>query len=242
MFFPALSIMQALYMDDCYLEEFDSEIKQISGNTIVLDKTAFYPAGGGQPTDTGKIVANGKEFAVLSVAKQGGEILHNMNSSDGLSVGDKIRGIIDWNKRYVLMRHHTAAHVLSGVFNKESGAMITGNQLDIEKSRIDFSLENFDRDQMTKYFEIANELVAKNLPVNIYYISREEAEKRPELAKLAIGLPAGVDKIRVVDIVGFDAQADGGTHVKSLKEIGKIEFVSAENKGKSNRRIYYKLS
>lgn len=228
-------------MDDSYLKEFDAEIKQVIGNTIVLDRTAFYPASGGQPTDTGKIITNGKEFVVSNVVKQDGEILHQLSSMDGLNVGESVRGVIDWGRRYTLMRHHTAAHVLSGVFNKEAGVLITGNQLDIEKSRIDFSLENFDREQMARYFEIANELVAKDLSVSVYYISREEAEKNPSLAKLATGLPAGIQNIRVVDIVGFDAQADGGTHVKSLIEIGKIEFVSAENKGKNNRRIYYTL-
>ncbi len=231
--------MQALYMDDSYLREFSASITHMDGDLIALNRTAFYPAGGGQPNDIGKIIKEGREFGVLNVIKKNGDIFHRLDSAAGLSVGDNATGFIDWTRRYMLMRHHTAAHVLSGVFHNETGALITGNQLDVDKSRIDFSMGDFDREQMLKYFSIANDLVKKDLEVKIYYMSREEAEKNPKLAKLSIGLPPGIKNIRVVDIVGFDAQADGGTHVKNLAEIGHIEFLKAENRGKNNRRVYY---
>jgi len=136
---------------------------------------------------------------------------------------------------------HTASHILSGVFHKEAGALITGNQLDLEKSRIDFSLENFDREKIDEFINKSNEIIQEDLPIKIYTISRTDAEKEEGLAKLAKGLPEGIQNIRIVDIEGFDRQPDGGTHVKSTKEVGKIVFLKAENKGKSNRRVYFKL-
>ena len=234
---------KALYMDDCYLREFEAEVISVKdGKYIVLDKTAFYPASGGQLNDTGVFIrlSDKKEFGVVFAGKFSGEISHEV-SEEGLQPGDKIKGIIDWDRRYKLMRMHTAAHIVSGVFHKEAGALITGNQLDLEKTRIDFSLENFDREKINEYFSKSNELVNKDLPIKIYTMPRAEAEKDSAMFKLAKELPSSIKEIRVVEIIGFDRQADGGTHVKSLKEIGRIEFLKAENKGKDNRRVYFTL-
>lgn len=231
----------ALYMDDSYLKEFESTVISVKeGKFVVLDNTAFYPNGGGQPYDTGKLVKDGEEFPVVFVGKFDGQISHEVGK-EGLKEGDKVKGVIDWDRRYALMRYHTAAHILSGVFHKEAGALITGNQLDVGKGRIDFALENFDRDQMAKYFEDSNKIVAEDHPLKVYYMEREEALKLPEMVKLAGALPPAVKDLRIVDIEGFDRQADGGTHVKSTKEVGKIIFTKAENKGKSNRRVYFAL-
>ena len=140
------------------------------------------------------------------------------------------------------MRMHTAAHVISEVFHKEAGALITGNKLDEEKSRIDYNLEWFDRDKINKLCERVNEIIEQDFPVKTYFMKRDEASKIPYITKLANALPPAVDELRIVEIVGFDVQADGGCHVKSLREIKKVEIVKIENKGKNNRRIYYKLS
>ena len=136
------------------------------------------------------------------------------------------------------MRMHTATHVLSSVFIKEAGALITGNQLDLEKTRIDFSLEDFDRDKISDYVKKANELSATNAEIKVSFMPREEVEQKPELARLAKGLPEGVKTLRIVNIEGIDIQADGGTHVKNTSEVGTIEVLDCKNKGKNNRRIY----
>ena len=193
---------------------------------------------GGVAYDKGVFLRNGEEFPVIYTGKFEGKISHEV-SKPGLKEGDKITGKIDWSRRYKLMRLHTTAHLLSAIFHTKANAKITGGQIDIEKSRIDFSLENFDREKIQEYSSIANELIKKDMPVKIYYKNREEAMKIPGIIKLANALPPDVETLRIVEIEGVDIQADGGCHVKSLKEIGEIEILKAENKGKDNRRVYY---
>ena len=226
-------------MQDSYLKEFEAIVESVKDDKyVILDKSAFYPQGGGQPYDTGVFIRNGEEFPVVYVGKFSGRISHEVGKA-GLKQGDKIIGKIDFSRRYKLMRMHTAAHVLSAFFHKKAGAMITGNQLDLDKSRIDFSLENFDREKIQEYCDMSNQVIEKDLPVKIYTLPREEAMKIPDVVKLAAALPPQVKNLRIVEIEGVDKQADGGCHVKSLKEIGKIEIIKAENKGKNNRRVYY---
>ncbi|MCX6815736.1 MAG: alanyl-tRNA editing protein [Candidatus Aenigmarchaeota archaeon] len=234
--------MQTLYMDDSYLKEFDGVVKTAKGRFIVLDNTAFFPKSGGVENDTGIMIRkkDNKEFKVVFVGKFEGEISHEVDA-EGLAPGDRVKCTIDWDRRYVLMRYHTSAHVLSGLFNREYNFMITGNQLTTEKGRIDMDMEKLDADLISQGIKKANELIEKDLPVEVYYKTRAEAEKDPTLFKLAMGFPHDINTIRIVDIKGFDAQADGGCHVKSLREIGKIIFMKAENRGKNNRRIYYTL-
>jgi misacylated tRNA(Ala) deacylase len=237
--------MNGLYMDDSYLKEFEAKVVSVKEGGenkffVVLDRTAFYPDSGGQPYDTGKMVKDSVEYPVVYVGKFSGKISHEV-SKEGLKEGDVIKGFIDWDRRYALMRMHTAAHVICEIFHSDSGALITGNQLGIEKSRIDFSLEDFDREKVSEYFRKANEIVEKDLKVKMYFLPREEAMKIENVTKLANALPPNIKELRIVEIEGFDMQADGGTHVKSTKEIGKIEFLKAENKGKNNRRVYFKL-
>ncbi len=231
---------ELLYMRDCYLKEFDASVVSVEGNLVELDKTAFYPLGGGQPNDTGKIFSNSREFSVVNVFKKEGKVFHEVDK-EGLKPGDKVKGIIDWKRRYKLMRMHTAAHVLSEVIHRETKALITGNQLGLEHSRIDYNLENFDREKILECVERANEIIKKDLPVKIYFLKREEALKIPNISKLAKFVPPNLPELRIVEIEGFDIQADGGTHVKRLSEIGKIKIVKMENKGKNNRRVYYEL-
>lgn len=232
----------ALYMTDTYLKEFDATVTKTESKFIVLDKTAFYPNSGGQPNDLGTLTRDSdkKVFQVVSVVKMSGDISHEI-SEPGLEVGDKVTGKIDWERRYVLMRNHTCAHVLSGIISKETGADITGNQLGLDKSRIDFALENFDRNQLKSYEDKANAIIAAALPVNIKILPREEAFQIPALVKLRMGLPESIKEIRIIDIEGFDKQACAGCHIKNTSEIGKVSIIDAENKGKNNRRIYFKV-
>ena len=229
-----------LYWEDSYLKEFEGDVVSVTSNLIELDQTSFYPIGGGEPYDTGKLLANGQEFQVIEVTKEGDKIFHKTDR-EGLKVGDMIKGIIDWERRYCLMRMHTAAHLLSALIHNETGALITGGDLDLDKSRIDFNLDTFDREKLVQVVNKANELVKQDAEVKSYIMKREDALKIPDIIKLAEAAPPDVDELRIVEIVVIDKQADGGNHVKSLKEIGEIEIVKLENKGKNNRRLYYNL-
>lgn len=231
----------ALYLDNSYIKEFDATVVSIKeGKFVTLDKTAFYPNGGGQPYDTGKMVtSDGKSFNVVYVGKFGRKISHQIEG-EGLKEGDKVHCVIDWNRRYAHMRYHTAAHVISTVFNKNMGALITGNQLSTDKARFDFNIEHFDRDLIQKCVDKANTIIQQHLDVKTYYLPREEVEKRG-FTKLAKGLPENIKTLRIIEIDNFDIQADGGTHVLNTKEIGVMELIKCENKGKNNRRLYFKL-
>ena len=230
------------YFRNSYKKEFEAEIKEVNENKVILSATYFYPSSGGQPNDTGKMIRtqDRKEFKVIDIKKENNAVIHILDSS-GLSKGDKVKCIIDWDRRYKLMKMHTAAHIISAIIHKKTGAMITGNQLDVKKSRIDFSLDNFNKEEIQEYIEEANNEIKKGHKVETSIISKEEAEKIKNLSKLAKGLPPSLKEIRIVKIGNIDEQADGGTHVKSTKEIGKIALVSVENKGKSNRRLYFSL-
>jgi len=229
----------ALYMDDMYLKEFEATVESVKDDKfVVLDKTAFYPLSGGVAYDTGLLIKDGEEFPVVYVGKFDGTISHEV-SKPGLKAGDKIKGKIDWDRRYKLMRLHTTAHLLSAVFHKKSNALITGGSIEPDKARIDFSIEDFDREKIDEYVKLANELIQKDAKINVGYIKKEEALKIPDLIKLANKMPPDIDILRTIEIEGIDKQADGGCHVNSLKEIGKIELVKVDNKGKSNRRLYY---
>ena len=229
---------ELIYLNDSYLKEFTAKVVKVDGTKVYLDKTAFYPQGGGQPTDTGTLECNGEVYAVSKVKKDENGIAHYVDK-EGLKEGDEIIGKIEWERRYKIMRMHTAAHVLSGKLAKKFDVQITGNNLDVEKSRIDFNLESFDREAIENEIRELNEALAKGAEVEISYMPREEALKDPDLVRLANVLPPAIKELRIVDIKGLDRQCDGGTHVKDAKEIGMIEIVSMENKGKSNRRIYF---
>ncbi|MEM5882932.1 MAG: alanyl-tRNA editing protein AlaXM [Candidatus Aenigmatarchaeota archaeon] len=225
-----------LFWEDSYLKEFEAKVLKREGNKVILDQTCFYPSGGGQPCDTGEI----EGIKVLETLKQNDDVVHILEKEPYFKVNDLVKGKIDWERRYKLMRMHTAAHIISAIINKETQALITGNQLDLQKSRIDYSLETFDRTLIEDCIRKANEIAAQGLEVKTYFLKREEAEKIPSITKLAKGLP-NLQEFRIVEIVGLDLQADGGTHVKNTKEIGKIKIEGMENKGKDNRRIYFSL-
>lgn len=232
---------QALYFDNSYQKEFEASVIRSDEKSIVLDKTLFYPTGGGQPHDAGKLICNGSEYNVISVRKSESDIVHELEK-ESLKQGDKVKGVIDWNRRYKLMRSHTAMHLISAIAVQDTGALITGNQIDIEKSRIDFDLENFNKDILQSFIDKANKIIKEDRKVKSYSLPREEALKIPEVFRLAKAFPDYIEKIRIVEIEDIDKQADGGTHVNSLKEIGSIELLDFENKGKNRRRIYFRLN
>lgn len=224
-------------MDDSYLKEFTAKILELKdGKFIILDQTAFYPTSGGQPNDTGVLKKGEEEFRVVNVTKSEGGVLHEVDR-EGLAVGDEVVGMIDWTRRYGHMRSHTAAHIVSTIIHHEMNVMITGNQLYELKFRVDFDLENFDREIFIKLIEKANTEIKKNKSVKSYYLSREDALKIPGIVKLANALPPSINVLRIVEIEDLDVQADGGTHVRNTSEIGTLKFDSAENKGKGRKRV-----
>lgn len=225
------------------MKEFTSKVLTVNdGKYITLEETAFYPSSGGQPHDTGKIIreSDGKEFEVIFVGKFNDKISHEV-APDGLNPGDKVKGIIDWERRYTLMKMHTAAHVLSRVLFDETGANTSGNQLGLEKSRIDFTLDDYDKDKIIECVEKANEIIKNAAKVKKSFMNRKDALKIEGFAGPSPHLMQEFETLRVVDIEGIDSQPCGGTHIDNISEIGGITFVKAENKGKQNRRIYYSL-
>jgi len=232
-----------LYLEDMNLKEFEAVVESVSEEKfIILNQTAFYPKSGGVDNDLGifKRLSDNKEFKVIFARKIENEISHEVEEL-GLEVGDKILGILDWNRRFELMRYHTAAHVLSGVFFNEGKVKVTGNNLVLGKGRIDFNFPNFERDLVEKFVERSNEIIQSDLNIESYYITRDELEQDASLMKLNMGLPKNIKHVRIIDIKSFDRQPDGGCHVSHLREIGKISIQKIQNKGKNNRRLYFEL-
>ncbi len=232
---------QLLYLEDSYLCEFDAVVE---GGTpdqgVVLDRTAFYPGGGGQPHDTGELVASdGRRWRVVTVRRGTvpDEVVHVLDAPPP-PVGTPVRGRVDWERRYRLMRFHTALHVLSAVVYREYGALVTGAHLDVDKARMDFELEDLAPERVARIEALTNEMIAHALPVRWWTMPREEAERIPDLVRTKVNLlPASIRHVRVVEIVGLDLQADGGTHVRNTREIGGIHIVGTRSKGRSNKRL-----
>ncbi|MCX8206133.1 MAG: alanyl-tRNA editing protein [Candidatus Micrarchaeota archaeon] len=230
-------------LEDSYRKECDSVVVAVPAPCrVVLNEVLFYPQGGGQPSDTGKLVrkGDGAEFRVVRAQKENGTIIIEVDK-EGLAQGDVVRCVLDWERRHKLMRMHTAAHILANVFYKKAGAQITGNQLDTDKSRFDFSIQQFDRALMEECVREANAQIEAGLDVKAYELPREEAMKIEGVVKLAAALPPSISVLRIVDIGGIDVQADGGTHVRNTREIGTIEVLKLENKGATNKRLYFTL-
>ncbi len=232
---------QALYLENSYRKECDAIVVSVKdGKFIVLDQTIFYPKGGGQPWDTGNITKGNEVYNVVYVGKFSGEISHEVDR-ESLREGDMVHCALNWERRYKLMRSHTAAHVFASLLCEGTGALVTGNQLEEDRIRFDFSLEKYDREILNKYVDKANGLFRKDIPVKWYELLREEALKIPGVIKMAEALPPDIPYLRIVEIVGVDKQADGGTHVRNLREIGQIKLLKTKNKGKYNRRVYFTL-
>lgn len=231
-----------LYHVDSYLGEFEATVLAVPENgTLVFDRSAFYPQGGGQPNDFGIVEYSTGKARILGGKDRGAEIHYAFDGAMP-SPGQKIRGFVDWPRRYKLMRMHTSAHVLAAVLYQKHGALITGNQLDTDKSRMDFNLAEFAKDQLAILETEVNAELAKNHSIETSLMPREKALALPELFKLKDVLPKEIDPLRIVKIGALDIQADGGTHVKQTREVGTIKLVDFSNKGATNRRIYWQLA
>lgn len=231
-----------LYLEDPYLREFDAEVAGSSDGWCALSRTAFYPGGGGQPCDRGHLVVAGGPVAVSAVREDGqGRLWHRVGRD--LAAGQAVRGAIDWPYRHALMRHHGLMHVVNAVALRQLGGLITGVQLGPDRSRIDFKLAGFSREQIPDFEGRVNAVVAQDLRITSSTIGEEEYRRRPELVRtLNVLPPVAGGAVRIVEIQGFDAQACGGTHVHSTGEIGRARLVRFDNKGKDNKRFYWELA
>lgn len=233
---------EALYLSDAYLKRFEAKVVSVSPEGVLLDRTAFYPAGGGQPADQGRLsVSNGTTLVVTDVRKTPEGILHVGDGASSLAPAELVTGELDWARRFAHMRYHTALHILSGVVYRRIGSGITGNQITAERARMDFSIPDFDRAVAESLIEGVNVVVREGRPVTVRSLPRGEAMKDPTLVRVAQELMPDVDTVRLIDIEGFDVQADGGTHVANTAEVGVARLERVENKGARNKRLYLTL-
>lgn len=234
-----------LYQTDSYLREFSATIVSVDAATraVVLDQTAFYPGGGGQPCDFGSLIVADVTYPVEKVKKQGDAVQHFLGGTEALpAVDSAVSGSLDWERRYQLMRTHSALHILCGTVFRDYGAKVTGGDMDPLKGRMDFEFENM-RGELVKAIEAAVNLEAQQgREIRVKILPREEAFQIPDLIRTKINLlPEGILEVRTVEIVGLDLQADGGTHVRNTSEVGKIKVVDYKSKGAINKRIYIEV-
>ncbi|MCL4329430.1 MAG: alanyl-tRNA editing protein [Candidatus Thermoplasmatota archaeon] len=234
-----------LYFEDSYLKEFNSIITEVRPEGVVLESTAFYPVGGGQPSDTGILLSKGRDYRVTEVSKSGDHIVHRVADQGNLKQGDPVTGLIDWERRYAHMRYHTAVHIIDAIVNRKGSleGSITGSQLYQDRARVDFNLESLTREMAQEFVDEANAVARSNVAVTARYLTPKDAENYPRLARTAPGreLLRTLDRIRVVDIEGVDFQSDGGTHVSRTGEVGKIIMDRIESKGRNNKRLIFHL-
>jgi misacylated tRNA(Ala) deacylase len=237
---------ELLCQQDSYIKEFDAQVTgvDVEARTVIIDRTAFYLGGGGQPTDVGLLIVNGTEYPVTKVKKRGADALHFLGGEEPLpEVGADVHGIIDWKRRYQLMRTHTAMHVLCGVVFRDYGALVTGGNMEPLKGRMDFEFETMRGELVKEIEESINIEAQKGHDVKVAVLPREEAFQIPDLIRTKINLlPEGITEIRTIEIVGLDLQADGGTHVRNTSEIGQIRVTDYKSKGKINKRIYVEVA
>ena len=229
----------ALYLSDAYLRQFDAAVVSINPEGVLLDRTAFYPSGGGQPADRGWLtLPDGGTVGVVDVRKSPEGIVHVLDGPALMTMGMRVSGELDWPRRFAHMRYHTALHILSGVVYRRIGSCITGNQITAERARMDFSIPDFGRSVAESLIEGVNQVAREHRPVFVRSIPRAEAEKDPTLVRVAQERMPDVDVVRLIDIQGFDVQADGGTHVSNTAEVGVARLERIENKGARNKRLY----
>lgn len=233
---------ELLYATDAYLTEMDAVVQEARDGAVILDRSTFYPTGGGQPHDTGILTWTGpdgspRECRVVEVRKQGPEVLHKIEG-EAPPPGTAVHGRIDWDRRYALMRHHTALHAMSGVIYRLYGALVTGGQMYVDRARMDFALEDLSAEKLTAIEDETNRLMAEGRSVHVKILPREEAFQIPDLIRTNINLlPPAIQEVRVIDIEGIDQQADGGTHVANTREVGRVRITKTENKGRLNKRL-----
>jgi misacylated tRNA(Ala) deacylase len=236
---------ELLFQTDSYMREFEATIIAIDeGNGgVVLDKTAFYTGGGGQPSDSGMITVGNEIFQVERIKRIEGQYVHILERKEDLPKDSKkIKGVIDWDKRYQLMRTHTAMHILCGVIFRDYGASVTGGNMEPLKGRMDFEFETMRQGLVAEIEKGINKEVEANREIKIKILPREEAFQIPDLIRTKINLlPESIKEVRVVEIEGLDIQADGGTHVRNTSEVGILKVADYKSKGKINKRIYLQV-
>lgn len=229
---------EPLYQRDAYLASFDARVVAQHPDGVVLDRSAFFPGGGGQPADTGTIRNDGGELTVTGTARRDGELVLLVEGGQVPPAGSRISGRIDWERRYSLMRTHTALHMLAGVIGRDHGALVTGGNMEPLRARMDFELSSMSADFASAVEAALRQEVDADLPVHVSFLSPEEFAAKPELIRTKTNLlPPGLEVVRVIDIEGLDRQADGGTHVARTGEVGEIHVVGHESKGKGNKRL-----
>lgn len=234
---------ELLYQTDSYLREFTATVEAVEGQNVALDRTAFYPGGGGQPCDLGTLAGPGAAtWPVVKVQKSGATVWHTVEGEPP-AVGTPVTGRLDWERRYGLMRLHTALHILCGVIYHEYGALVTGGNMEPNgRARMDFEFERMQADLVHEIEAKVNAEVAAARPIRVAILPREEAFQIPDLIRTKINLlPEGIREVRTVAIEGLDLQADGGTHVANTREVGPIRIVDYMSKGKINKRLIIAL-
>jgi misacylated tRNA(Ala) deacylase len=240
---------QQLCYIDAYARTAEARVVAVESgesNLIVLDRTVFYPGGGGQPSDRGLIIraGDGRLWTVRGARKVGGEIAHELEAdgADPPAIGDSVQGDLDWARRHALMRTHTALHALCGVVWRDYGALVTGGNMDPGSGRMDFEFERMSGDLVGAIESMVNTELAAARDVRVAFLPRGEAFAIPDLIRTKINLlPEGIEEIRIIEIVGLDLQADGGTHVANTREVGGIRVTGYESKGRINKRIRIEL-
>lgn len=234
-----------IYHDDSYQKSFEARVIEHDeqNHGVILDQTAFYPGGGGQPPDHGWLIINGDEISLLGVKKVSGKIVHLLPGQLSLpELGCSLKGNLDWDRRYQLMRTHTAMHILCGTIFRDYGASVTGGNMEPLKGRMDFEFSTLQKEFVQSIEDAVNLEIQNELPVSWREIPRDEAFQIPDLIRTKINLlPPGINEVRVVEIAGLDLQADGGTHVKNTREIGGIKITDYKSKGRENKRIYLEV-
>ena len=233
---------ELLAQADAYIQEFSATVTDVVDGGVVLDRSAFYIGGGGQPCDTGTLSDSDRTYTVKKVGRVEGKIVHQIDG-ELPGVGAQVTGLIDWDTRYRLMRTHTALHILCGVVWRDYGAKVTGGDMRPGEARMDFELEQMSAEFAGEVEEKINAEVASSRPIHVNMLTRTEAEQVPDLIRTRINLlPANIQEVRTIDITGLDLQADGGTHVANTSEVGAIRVVGHESKGRINKRLRIALA
>ncbi len=228
---------ELLYQTDAYQREFAARVCSVEGERVELDRTAFYPTGGGQPHDLGWLEDGPRQRAVSAVERDGSRVWHTV-PAHGLAASQSVRGKIDWERRHALLRTHTALHVLSAVIWRDHGAPVTGGNMEPKRGRLDFELGTLPADFGARLQQALDAEIAAARPVEVRILPRHEALQIPDLIRTKVNLlPPELQHIRTVHIVGLDLQADGGTHVANTREIGGLRVVEIKSKGKGFRRV-----
>ncbi|MEY4175337.1 MAG: hypothetical protein RI900_2502 [Actinomycetota bacterium] len=225
---------ELLYLRDAYLTHFEAEVVDVREGAVALDRTLFYPTGGGQPHDTGTLAG----LSVVDVRKEGDLVWHTLDGHPVPELGASVEGEVDWHRRHQLMRTHTALHVLCGVIWNEWRVPVTGGNMEPLAARMDFEFDPVPEGFAARIEELVNAELGADRPIEVSFLPRDTAVTDEDLIRTKVSLiPETVHEIRVVDIVGLDKQADGGTHVRSTAEVGRIRVTKLENKGKGNKRV-----